>query len=120
MVVVKPSGNPVISAPLTTDCILEWFAKWNPDQRSEFGKLLVSIIVRPPSSNHVNPASEEDLVDQVSQMKMGQHSESQSCFRSQLQIAGNWLRSISAEEKSAFLHQFGTAYPLFCHWIMTS
>ena len=99
-------------------------------------------------------ASEEDLVDQVSQMKMDQHSESQSCFRSQLQIAGHWLRqaifcgpftklyymllakneffhwnvhkklsiarSISVEEKSAFLHQFGTAYPLFCHWIMTS
>ena len=54
MVVVKPSGNPVISAPLTTDFVLEWFAKWNPDQRSEFGKLLVSMIVRPPGSNHVD------------------------------------------------------------------
>ena len=104
---------------LEADVLMCWFSKWNPDQRSDFGHLLVNLMASHQSDppKMASKTMEEEMMVLMSRLSV--EPDSLSDFGSQLKVFEKWFGRWRDHEKVAFVKCLSSDYPVFCHWIMT-
>ena len=97
-------------------CTLSWFNNWSPNQKEEFGKLVVELN-RPfgelAATTQSQDLAVEDLMASLGNLSVQQERDCPSVFECQLQIFKKWHGQWQQDDRVAFFNMLRASDPNF-------